>query len=344
MAKMTAVFLPGNKQVEIRSVMVPEPGPDEVLVEIKASCICRSDLSLYYGNAVIGGGDSNRFICGHEPAGVVVKLGDAVTEFAEGDAVAVYLAIGCGACHHCRTGHHYFCAKWKCLGFTMDGGNAEFLRVPARNLLKTPKGMSHVAAAISTDAFGTLFSASRKLGVNGLSSVGIWGMGPMGTAGILASKALGGRVVALDPIDERRHFALALGADLALDPRDPSALQQIKEFSAGEGLSCAIDCSGNTGAHNMALDALAPMGKLAMVGEAAATTIKPSEQLIRKQLTVFGSWYFGIYEYSDILQVIQTHEIDLERLATHTFPLKEAETAFRMFDNRETEKAVFVRD
>ena len=343
MPKMTAVFLPGNKQVEVRAVPVPNIGPDEVLVEIKASCICRSDLSLYYGNAVISGGDSNQFVCGHEPAGVVVQVGEAVTEFAEGDNVAVYLGVGCGVCHHCRTGHFYLCAKWKCLGFTMDGGNAEFLKVPARNLLKSPKGMSHLAAAISTDAFGTLFSASRKLGVNGLSRIGIWGMGPMGTAGILAAKAMGGRVVALDPIEERRAFALSLGADLALDPRDPTAADQIREFSGGEGLTGAIDCSGQSVAHNMALDALAPMGKLALVGEAASTTIKPSEQLIRKQLTVFGSWYFGIDEYADILQLIQTHSIDLERLATHTFALEEAETAFRMFDARETEKAVFVR-
>jgi propanol-preferring alcohol dehydrogenase len=343
MAQMTAVFLPGNKQVEVRSVVVPEPGPEEVLVEIKASCICRSDLSLYYGNAVISGGDSNRFVCGHEPAGVVVRVGEAVTEFAEGDDVAIYLGVGCGVCHHCRTGHFYLCAKWKCLGFTMDGGNAEFLRVPARNLLKIPKGMSHLAGAISTDAFGTLFSASRKLGVSGLSRVGIWGMGPMGAAGTLAVKAMGGRVVALDLIEERRDFALSLGADLALDPRDPTAVDQIREFSGGEGLTSAIDCSGSTVAHNMALDALAPMGKLALVGEAASTTIKPSDQLIRKQVTVFGSWYFGIDEYADILQLIETHRIDLERLATHTFALEEAETAFRMFDNRETEKAVFVR-
>lgn len=79
------------------------------------------------------------------------------------------------------------------------------------------------------------------------------------------------------------------------------------------------------------------------MGEAATTTIKPSDQLIRKQVTLFGSWYFSIDEYADILQLIQTHNIDLERLATHTFPLQEAETAFRMFDARETEKAVFVR-
>jgi propanol-preferring alcohol dehydrogenase len=343
MAKMTAVYLPGNKQVDIRTAIVPEPGPDEVLVEVKASCICRSDLSLYYGNAVISGGDSDQFICGHEPSGIVVKTGEAVTEFSVGDNVAVYLAVGCGVCHHCRTGHNYLCAKWKCLGFTMDGGNAEFLRVPARNLLKTPKGMSHLAAAISTDAFGTLFSACRKVGVNGLSTIGIWGLGPMGAAGTMAAKAMGGSVVALDPVAERREFAKELGADLVLDPTAPDALNQIREFSGGEGLSGAIDCSGSSQAHNMALEAAAPMARLALIGESQETTIKTSDHMIRKQLTVFGSWYFSINEYEDILSLIKSHNVDLERLATHTFDLKDADKAFRMFDNRETEKAVFVR-
>jgi threonine dehydrogenase-like Zn-dependent dehydrogenase len=342
MVDMQAVFLPGNKQVEVRRVALPSPGPNEVLVQIKASCICRSDLSLYYGNAVVGGAAAGQCITGHEPAGVIVQTGEAVEEFAVGDRVAVHLAVGCGVCTHCRTGHFYLCAKWKCLGFTRDGGNAEFLKVPARNLLRIPDNMSYIAAAISTDAFGTLFSACRKLGVNGSSSIGIWGMGPMGSSGVLAAKALGGRVVALDPLAERRAFAKSLGADLVLDPTDATAAEQIREFSGGEGLSGALDCSGNMIAQNMALDSTAPMGKVAFVGEARETTIRPSDQLIRKQLTLFGSWYFGIAEYADILDAIETHKIDLERLATHTFRLDQAETAFRLFDERKTEKAVFV--
>ena len=343
MTNMTAVYLPGNRQVDVRRVRVPEPGPDEVLVEIKASCICRSDLSLYYGNAVVGGKAAGHCITGHEPAGVVVKIGEAVTGFQEGDNVSIYLAIGCGLCAHCRQGNHHLCPTWKCLGFTADGGNAEFLKVPARNLLKTPAGMSHMAAAISTDAFGTLFSACRKIGISGLSRIGIWGLGPMGSSGVLAARAMGGSVVALDPIEERRKFAMGLGADLVLDPTDPHAVDQVREFAGGEGLSGAIDCSGNTAAHNMALDATAPFGRVALIGEAQETTIRPSEQLIRKQLTVFGSWYFATEEYTDILSLIERQNIDLERLVTHTFSLDQAETAFRMFDNRETEKAVFVR-
>ena len=339
---MKAVFLPGDKRVDIRDIAIPKPAADEVLVQVKASCICRSDLSLYYGNAVLGGVAPGTCVTGHEPAGIVVETGAAVRQFKKDDRVAIHLAIGCGVCGHCRGGNFHLCAKWKCLGFTADGGNAEYIAVPERNLLRLPDKLSFLAGAISTDAFGTLCSACRKLGINGLSTVGVWGLGPMGSAGVLAAKALGGRVVALDPIAERREFALKMGADLVLDPSLPTAREQIMDFTGGTGLNAAIDCSGNGAAQNMALDVAAAFGKVALVGESRELTIRPSEQLIRKQVTVMGSWYFGIAEYDDILKIIDAAEIDLEKLATHTFSLDEAETAFRLFDERKTEKAVFV--
>lgn len=337
---MKAVFLPGNKRVELRAVEIPRPDAGEVLIQVKASCICRSDLSLYYGNAVISGGGA--CITGHEPAGVIAEIGPGVAAFKAGDRVAVYLGVGCGACAFCRMGNFHLCPTWRCLGFTADGGNAEYLVVPERNCLRIPDSMSYVAAAISTDAFGTLFSACRKLALSGMSVVGLWGLGPMGTSGVLAAKSLGARVVALDPIAERRHFAETLGADLTLDPGAADATERLRAFTGGRGLDAAIDCSGNQVAQAMALDAAAPLGRVAFIGESRETTIRTSEQLLRKQLTLIGSWYFNISEYEDIVRTIVAHGIDLERLATHRFSLDEAETAFRLFDERKTEKAVFV--
>lgn len=339
---MKAVFLPGNKQVEVREVDPPKPGHGEVLVAVKASCICRSDMSLYYGNAVLGGVAPGKCIAGHEPAGFVEEVGPGVTTFRAGDRVAVHLALGCGTCPACRRGIFHLCPTTRYIGFTADGGNANYLVVPERNCLRLPDSMSYVAAAISTDAFGTLYSACKKLEVSGASTVGIWGMGPMGSSGVLAAKALGARVVALDPLAERRAFAAKLGADLTLDPLDPGALAALREFSHGDGLSVAIDCSGSPAGQNMALDAARPFAKVAFVGESRETTIRPSEQLIRKQLTLMGSWYFGIAEYAEIADILVEKNIDLSILATHTFSLDEAPEAFRMFDERKTEKAVFV--
>jgi propanol-preferring alcohol dehydrogenase len=339
---MKAVFLPGNKRVEIRAVEVPTPGPGEVLVQVKASCICRSDLSLYYGNAVVGGDAAGKCITGHEPSGIIASTGAGVQRFRAGDRVAVYLAVGCGVCSVCRMGNVFLCPDWRCLGFTADGGNAEYLVVPERNCLRIPDSISYVAAAISTDAFGTLYSACKKLRLNGASTVGIWGLGPMGSSGILAAKALGAQVVAFDPIAERREFAVKLGADLALDPSAPDARDKIAAIAGPLGFDAGIDCSGHPTGQNMALDNTRRLGAVAFIGESRETMIRPSDQLIRKQLTLIGSWYFNIAEYEEIVDIMVRKQIDLERLATHRFSVDEAETAFRLFDERKTEKAVFV--
>ena len=150
---MKAVFLPGNKRVEIRAVEVPKPRQDEVLVQVKASCICRSDLSLYYGNAVVGGDAAGRCITGHEPAGIIVEVGSAVRQFKKDDRVAIHLAVGCGVCAYCRAGHFHLCAEWACLGFTADGGNAEYIAVPERNLLRRSDHWPFIQAGIPATGF-----------------------------------------------------------------------------------------------------------------------------------------------------------------------------------------------
>jgi len=214
--------------------------------------------------------------------------------------------------------------------------------VPERNCLRLPDGMSFVAGAVSTDAFGTLYSACCKLGVAGDKTVAIFGLGPMGSAGVLAAKARGARVLAIDPLSERRDFALELGADRAIDPQADSGVATLMAETNGEGVDFAVDCSGNNKAQNAALDATKRFGKVAFIGESRETTINPSDQLIRKQLTLIGSWYFNISEWDDIARVITTQNIPLEKLVTNTFSLDEAATAFQMFDERKTEKAVFV--
>ena len=157
-------------------------------------------MSLYYGNAVLSEVIRGSCVTGHEPAGVIEEIGAGVSTFKVGDRVAAHLAICCGTCSACRRGLFHLCPTWRCIGFTANGGNAEYLVVPERNCQRIPARMSYVAAGVSTDAFGTLYSACKKLGVSDATRLGIWGLGPMGTAGVLAAKALGAHVVALDPL------------------------------------------------------------------------------------------------------------------------------------------------
>lgn len=338
---MKGVLLPGDRRVLVETFPEPTPGAGEVVVRVRASAICRSDLSLYYGNAVVGGDRAGKVITGHEPAGVVEAVGAGVSYRKPGDRVAIHLAVGCGHCAACRAGNFHMCPRWECLGFTMDGGNAEFLRVPERNCMRIPDGMSFVAASVSTDAFGTLYSAAKKLGLSGSRTVAIFGLGPMGSAGILAAKALGARVIAIDPLEARRDFAVEMGADHVLEP-DGDVVQVLRDLTDGLGVDAAIDCSGNAAAQNAALDAARGFGRVAFIGEARETTIRPSEQFLRKQLTLIGSWYFSIAEYDEIVRCAMERRVPLEKLVTHTFDLDSAPEAFRMFDARQTEKAVFV--
>ncbi|PZE21734.1 zinc-dependent alcohol dehydrogenase family protein [Paenibacillus xerothermodurans] len=346
MSTMKGVIFPGDKRVEIKEFPIPTPAQGEVLVKLKASAICRSDMSLYYGNgqAVVGGdaAKTGAIIPGHEPAGVVERVGDGVNSIKEGDRVAVYLADGCGECAHCKSGYMMFCKSWQCIGFDRHGGDADYIVVPEKNCMKLPDGLSYAAAAVSTDAVGTLYHAQKRLGISGRDTLVIFGLGPMGGAGILVAKALGATVIAVDMIDERLELAKELGADFTLNGKHVKVVEEIMAITNGRGADAAIDCSGNTHAENQALDCVRPHGRVAFVGECKESTIRPSEQLIRKQITLIGSWYFPIQEFDEITELIVRKNIPVEKLITHTFPLEEAATAFRLFDERKTEKAVFI--
>lgn len=341
---MKAVLLPGARQVQVVDRPDPEPGVGEVLVRVRVSALCRSDMSLYDGTPIVGGegAGTGAVIPGHEPAGDVVALGPLAGGVAVGDRVAIYLAVGEGRCDWCRRGDRMLCPSVKFVGFDVHGGDAEYVVVPAENCLPIPDAMSFEAAALSTDMVGTQFSTQARLGVSGTDTVAVFGLGPMGAAGVLVAKARGARVVAVDVLNERLELAVRLGADIVVNSGSQDPVAALRAATRGDGVDVAIDCSGNPAAQNAALDATRRLGSVAFVGESRSTTINPSDQIIRKLLTVIGGWYFATWEYSAITRFILEHDMPVDQLITHRFPLAEAPEAFRMFNARETEKAVFV--
>lgn len=344
---MKAVLFPGNREVRIVEREIPDPGPGRVLVRTRASAICRSDMGLYTGTSAIVGAveaGAGLVVPGHEPAGEVVGVGSGVEHIQVGDRVAGYLPIGCGHCEHCRAGYFMLCAQWKCLGFDVDGGDADYLVLPERNCLVLPDEFSFVAGALMTDMIGTQYHTQKVLGVNASMTVAVFGLGPMGAAAVLIAGALGARVVAVDVLDERLQMAVKLGASDTVNSRSSDPVAALSELTGGRGVDVAIDCSGAPPAQNAALDAVMKRGAVAFVGESRSTTINPSDQIIRKLLTVVGGWYFPVSEWDEICRFVSHHKLDVEALVTHTFPLSEAAEAFRAFDARETEKAVFVWD
>ena len=331
-------------QVIVRDSPKPEPGTGEVLIRVKASAICRSDLSLYHGTSVFGKEATGTIIVGHEPCGVVETVGPGVDYIQAGDRVAVHLAISCGQCGTCKAGFFQHCSKFKCLGFDVHGSDAEFLVVPERNCLKIPDEMSYIGGALSTDAIGTLYSAQKRLGISGSDTVAVFGVGPMGGAGVLVAKARGARVYALDVSESRLGWAKHLGADEVIDVSQTDPVATLHELTQGRGVSVAIDCSGSAVAENQAIDSVAANGHVGLVGGCTEATFNPREQFIRKQLTVIGNWYFNIGLYDEITTFILENDIPVEELVTHRYRLEDAEEAFVAFDEGRTGKVVFVEE
>jgi propanol-preferring alcohol dehydrogenase len=335
-------FLGGDK-VQVMSFPDPEPGAREVVVRMKASAICRSDLYMFHGSSVLDREITASVIPGHEACGIVEKIGRGVLkkEMEPGARVAIYLAVGCGQCSWCRQGWSILCKTWKCLGFDFDGGHAELIKVPVENCLRLPEEMSFVAGALSTDKFGGLYHCHKRLGVSARDVVAIFGLGPMGQMGALCARALGAKVIAVDILDSRLKLAKDIGADHLINSSSQDAVKEILAITDSEGADVAIDCSGNPKAQNDALECVKRQGKVAFIGESKSTTINPSDQMIRKMLTVIGNWYFPIWEYREIGNFIVEHGLHLERLVTNSYSLDQAQAAYERFDKYETGLVVF---
>jgi threonine dehydrogenase-like Zn-dependent dehydrogenase len=345
--KVKGVHLPGDKKAHVKEWEIEEPKDDEVLVEIKAAALCRSDMSIYYGVPLIPGFPPGTYITGHEPSGVISKVGPCVRNFKEGDRVAVICFVGCGHCRYCRAGEPNLCDTAKCLGFTTHGGDAEYLVVPERTCLPIPDEMSYALGAVSTDAIGNLYSTMKYMSVSGDDFVAVAGVGPMGLSAVLCALAMGATVVAFDPMENRLKKAKELGAHYVANPHKVDPEEFIRNISK-EGVTKAIDCSAENEAINYLLNSTRKHGIVSQIGEpgAASVTINPSEQLIHKKLTYVGSWYFALPEWDDITRFI-IEKIGVERaesIISHRYPLEEAaaDEAFKLFDRRETYKVVFT--
>ncbi|MBN1581224.1 MAG: zinc-binding dehydrogenase [Anaerolineae bacterium] len=337
---MRGVVFPGDRRAEVRDFPDPTPGPDEVVVQMKASGLCGSDLHLYRQSAKQRAG--NNTIPGHEPSGVVAALGENVTRVKVGDRVSVYHYLGCGHCKHCLAGNIMWCAERRGYGGPIHGADADYILTDERNCLPLPAELSFAHGALIACAAGTAYSSMRKLQPSGGDTVAIFGQGPVGLCGLLMVKGMGGRVIGVEPIRERRDLALALGADEVIDPTQVENIRDaIHELTHDEGADLAFETSGSAAGQNGAVDCLRLGGKAAFVGFGVREkTLNPS-QFIGRQLTLMGSFVIPIYMYWDLVQFIIDRQLPMEKMVTHRFSIDDAPEAFRIFDEGRTGKMIF---
>ncbi len=348
---MRGVVFVGDRQVELRTFPDPTPGPGEVVLEIKASGMCGSDLKFYRpapGEAqrALGLGDlSEPIIAGHEPCGVVAAVGPGVTEAEAriGMRVMDHHYCGCGVCKHCKVGWSQLCrAGFVVYGVTANGAHADYMKVPARTLVPLPDELSFATGAAIACGTGTAYNALRRLDLSGRDTIAIFGQGPVGLSACQLGAAMGARVIAVDIGPERRALARQFGAELAIDPGADDPVKALREQTHGEGVDLALDCSGAEAARSAAVRATRTWGKVCFVGEGGSVTIDVSRDMIRKQLTVIGSWTFSSVIQAECARFVADRKIDVDRLFTQRWALDQADEAYRLFDTQTTGKGVFL--
>jgi threonine dehydrogenase-like Zn-dependent dehydrogenase len=332
---MRAAYLPGNSTVEMRTVPVPAPAHGEVLVEIKASTICGSDIRCIYHEHLGKGPEGYQgVIAGHEPAGLIVEAGSGCRRFKAGDRVIVYHISGCGVCNDCRRGYMISCtspAYRRAYGWQRDGGMAEYMIAEEKDLIFLPDELTYADGAQVACGFGTVYEALEKIGICGNDAVLITGLGPVGlAAGALCRKLGAQKIIGVDISKERLQLAVGLGLCDHVLPAGPNNLAEIRDLTAGFGVERAVDCSANAEARATAIRATRKWGKMVMVGEGGSVSFNPSPDIIHDQKAIYGSWVTSTWRMEELVERLVRWGLHPEDIITHRFTLEQAGDAYAL--------------
>ena len=314
--RVIKAFGPGDLRIAEKAM--PEPAPGHVRIKVRASGICGSDKWLWS----VGG--ETEAIAGHEVAGEVDKLGDGVTSLALGDRVMINNVVGCGICSACRAGEFVLCPSWNGSA-DVNNGFGEYIIAPARNCMRLLPDFDFVDGALIMDNWGTPYGGILRGGVKSGMDVLVNGCGPIGQAAVALSAAMGAYVIAVDPIISRREAAMRNGAKAAFAPEELE--EAAKKLTGGSGVHIILECSGNGAAYANCLNALRIGGNIIAIGEHAAIQVNSSE-LIRRKLSISGTWYSTMGQASEIMQLALDRRIDLRCFLTHTVRLEEVPEIF----------------
>lgn len=346
--RMTGAILPGNSTVELREFDIPVPGHGEVLLRMKSSTICGSDIRAIYREHVGKGPEGyQNVIAGHEPCGQIVATGPGLRRFKEGDRVIVYHISGCGLCNDCRRGYMISCTSpfRRAYGWQRDGGMAEYLLAEEKDLVLLPDSLSYTDGAQIACGFGTVYEGLEKIGVSGNDVVLVTGLGPVGLAALMLSKAMGAvKTIGMDIVPQRRELAKKLGLADEVIAADDSSLERIRKLTFDRGCEKTIDCSGNASARLVAIQAAAKWGKICFIGEGGTVSFQPSPDIIHDQKTIYGSWVTNIWRMEELTERIVSWNIHPADLVTHTFSLDQADQAYALMAKGECGKVAIVFD
>jgi propanol-preferring alcohol dehydrogenase len=232
------------------------------------------------------------------------------------------------------------CTNLQAVGYELNGGHAEYVLVPEKNLLHIPEDITFEAATLIWDGIGASYGSIKRLNVNAKDTVAVFGCGPIGLGAINNCKFLGATVVALDLLKERRDIAKNIGADYTLDPANDAEIKKLKEVNSGFGPDVCLECSGSEAALHIILDVVKPGGKCGLIGELhEVKKIDFSEKIIHRDLTLAGNLTYEHDKVDEIIDLIR-RGLNAEKLITHKYALKDSKVAWSLFDEGKTGKVV----
>lgn len=299
-----------QQPLEITEIDTPKPKDVEVLVKVKATGVCHSDLHLWEGGYDTGDGFmkvTDRGVKfpvtpGHEIVGTVAEIGSAVQGISVGDNVLVYPWIGCGICSACRVGNDNICDAPRSLGVFQNGGYAEYTLVPHFKFLAKIDGIDPDAATSLACSGLTAYTAIKKSNANSQHSMVIFGAGGLGLMGVQIARAItNSNIVCVDIDDSKLSLAKELGADSTVNSKDPDAAQKIISLCNGKGADCVIDFVNAPPTVKMGLAVLRKRGNMILVGLFGGSIDLSLVTIPLKAITIQGA-YTG--NYNDMLELI----------------------------------------
>lgn len=325
---------PGRPLV-VQDVPVPRPAPDEVLVRVATTGLCGSDVHI----AVEGITPTAHLpiTLGHEIAGTVAEVGDGVSDWAPDQRVCVFPALFDGTCSACLAGHSEICSNRRILGIHAEGGLAEYVVVPAKNLAAIPDGVPFAQASVCTDAVMTPFHALTDVArLTPGESVVVIGVGGLGLHAVQIARLAGASpVIAVDTRPAQLQRAGRNGADVVVDAGQEPVVEAVLAATAGTGVDVAAEFVGTRTTIGQAVECLGIGGRAVIAGLGAdPITVLPPTLFVRRQLQLLGSYGGTLATLRRVLELLATGRLDLSASVTHTFGLADAQAALETLHQR----------
>jgi propanol-preferring alcohol dehydrogenase len=298
-------FYGAGMPLRVEEVAIPSIGANEVLVKVRATGICHTDLHFLDGVIAPWKG-TLPLTLGHEIAGEVYEMGKRVRGFRKGDRVVVCNGVPCGKCRFCKDGRENLCMDLDQIGFTLDGGYAEFVKTRADTLVRLPKNVPFDSGAVLTCGAGATYHALMDLaGLKRGEYVMIDGFGGLGAIALQIAKSTGGKVIAVDVADDKLEEAKRLGAIATINAFTSNVSEKVKQATNGFGADVVIELVGREKSMQGALGSLGKTGRMIIVGYTGDQLIATPFLMVVNEWKISGS---VAYTKKDLLAVVSLAE------------------------------------